>query len=229
MSGRHSTQPIEWTKIAVLGRSYGRCAIRTPWLSEEDDLTAILHEYTVDRELGDTIVVSEKVAILLTGRTISLDSVTVRPFARRLAKLVRPRFGSLGLSLPEKMQYVVDEVGHPRVAAAAAAALLTRPFGIRGAFYRIAGTLARDIDGGRPPYGSMLFPPLSTAHATALCTELERTLGAGVAIVDINDHGGSIRAASDLSLPADDLLQVLADNPLGQRSTGTPIGLVRPL
>ena len=127
------------------------------------------------------------------------------------------------------MQYVLDQVGWPRICAAAAVSAVTRPLGIRGVFYRIAGSVARDVDGGRPPYEDRLIPPLPGLEAAMMCADLERLLGVGVAIVDINDFGGSIRATSPKAIPALTLARILADNPLRQRLTGTPLALVRPL
>ena len=111
--------------------------------------------------------------------------------------------------------------------AAALASALTRPFGVHGVFYRVAGPLARDLDGGRPPYEHLLFPPLGGEEATALCDDLERELGIGVAIVDLNDFGGTVRATSPSALSAAELQKALRDNPMGQRRTGTPVAVVR--
>jgi hypothetical protein len=99
---------------------------------------------------------------------------------------------------------------------------------MHGAFYRMAGPIARDVDGGRPPYEHVLFPPFETKVAQRLCADLERALDIGVSIVDLNDYGGSIRAVSPRSLSAQTLRTVLGDNPLGQRLTSTPFVLVRP-
>ena len=166
--------------------------------------------------------------MLLTGRAVDIATVHPGPLARVLAGKVHPRTGSRGLSVPEKMEYVVRTVGLPRVIAAAVCGAMTRPIGMHGTFYRVAGSVARDIDGGRPPYESLLFPPLETAVAHDISTDLERALGVGVGIVDLNDFGGSIRAVSPRSLPARTLAAVLADNPMGQRSTSTPMMVIRP-
>ncbi|HEY1133773.1 MAG TPA: hypothetical protein VGE77_04295 [Nocardioides sp.] len=108
---------------------------------------------------------------------------------------------------------------------------VARPVGARedgvrraphGAFYRVAGDLARDVDGGRPPYEHLVLPPLPHAEATRLCADLAEALGAAVAIVDLNDRGGRVRAVSTGGPTVDHLHAVLADNPLGQRLTGTP-------
>jgi hypothetical protein len=113
--------------------------------------------------------------------------------------------------------------------AAVAASAATRPLGISGIFYRVAGSVSRDVDGGRPPYEDRLIPPLPCLEAAMMCSDLEALLGVGVAIVDLNDYGGSIRAVSPKAVPAHTLARILADNPLRQRLTGTPLALVRPL
>jgi hypothetical protein len=215
------------TTVVVDGEPWLRRPVRTHWLSEQDDLAAMVDAYTTDRLPGDTIVVSEKVAVLLTGRSVSIDRVRVGEIARWLARFVRPRSDSRGLSVPAKMQYVLDDIGLPRLLVAAVVSALTRPLGLRGAFYRVAGPVARDLDGGRPPYEDRLFPPLRPADAEALCAELDDALGVGVAIIDMNDFGGSVRARSPRSIQDRELGRVVADNPLGQRMWGTPFALVR--
>jgi hypothetical protein len=217
-----------WTKVNAFGVEYLRLPLHTRWLDETDDLALALKEHLRVAQPGDTVAVSEKVAVLLTGRTI--DIATVRPgrLAKFLARHVHPRTDSKGLKVPEKMEYVVRTVGYGRILAAAVATAVTRPFGMHGPFYRIAGSVARDVDGGRPPYEHVLFPPLETTFAQQLCVDLERALDIGVSIVDLNDYGGSIRAVSPRSVSAETLATVLGDNPLGQRLTSTPFVLVRP-
>jgi hypothetical protein len=218
-----------WTTVTVDGEIFARLPIGTPWLEEGDDLATVLDRCVPPLRPGDTVVVSEKVAVLLTRRSVPVGTVRVGRTARLLARYVRPRSGSRGLSVPAKMQFVLDEVGWFRLVLAAFASAVTRPVGLRGAFYRVAGPIARDLDGGRPPYEDRLFPPLPPAQATALCGELEAKLGAGVAVIDINDFGGSIRARSQRALSTARLRRALSDNPLGQRLRGTPFGVVRPM
>lgn len=218
-----------WTRSEVAGVEYLRHAVRTRWFTADDDLVAALRGSLPRLEPGDTVVLSEKATAFLTGRAVPIEHLRPGRLAAALARSVRPRPGSRGLSVPEKMEYVVRTTGAMRTLAAALAGAVTRPFGLRGVFYRVAGPVARDIDGGRPPYEHLILPPIPAGEAAALCRELEETLGAGVAIVDLNDYGGSIRAVSPRSLPADVLFAVLAGNLLGQRAAGTPFGIVRPL
>jgi F420-0:gamma-glutamyl ligase len=216
-----------WSRVHVAGVEYLRHPVPTRWLQEADELVWSMHEHLEMARPGDTVAVSEKVAVLLTGGAVRIDTVPPGWLARVLARCVHPRTDSRGLSVPEKMEYVVRTIGGARVIAAAACAAVTRPFGVRGAFYVLAGSVARDIDGGRPPYEDLLFPPLDPAVAQVMCADLEQALGVGIGIVDVNDFGGSIRAVSPQALAAPTLAAVLADNPMGQRSTGTPFVIVR--
>jgi F420-0:gamma-glutamyl ligase len=220
-------QHTRWTRQDVDERAYLRLPVRTRWLVEGDDLVGVLREYLPPLLPEDTVVVSEKVAILLTGRAVPVS----RPsrLARILARWVRPPEGSYGLSVPEKMQYVLESVSFGRVLLATAASAATRPFGVHGAFYRLAGPVARDVDGALPPYEHLLFPPMTPAVAQSVCSWLEAELGVGVGIVDLNDFGGRVRGVSPRALSASELARALADNPLRQRLTGTPFGVVRPL
>ena len=59
---------------------------------------------------------------------------------------------------------------------------------------------SRDVDGGRPPYEHVLFPPLDAKVAQKICADLERALDIGVSIVDLNDFGGSIRMVSTITV-----------------------------
>jgi hypothetical protein len=217
-----------WTQVSVAGVKYLRLPLHTPWLEPTDDLVLALKESLNLAQPGDTVGVSEKVAILLTGRTVDISTVKPGRFARFLASHVHPRTDSKGLAVPEKMEYVVRTVGLRRIIPAAIGSAVTRPLGMHGTFYRVAGSVARDVDGGRPPYEHVLFPPLDSKIAQKMCADLERALDIGVSIVDLNDYGGSIRAVSPRSLSEETLAAVLSDNPLGQRLTSTPFVLVRP-
>jgi hypothetical protein len=220
-------KPPEWREVIVDGAVWSRGVVGTRWLCPADDLLEVLTEVAAVAAPEDTIAVSEKIAVLLTDRARDVRDMQPTRLARFLASRVHPVGNSCGLSIPEKMQDVLDTVGRPRVLTATVLAGMTRPFGWRGVFFHVAGSYARDLDGMRPPYEGMLLPPLPRPVAAKIVEDLERQLDIGVAIVDINDRGGSVRATSPRAIDATTLRAVLADNPLGQRLTSTPVALVR--
>src|SRR5215203_1821583 len=141
-----------WTQVSVAGLTYLRLPLHTRWFDASDDLVLALKESLKLGRPGDTVGVSEKVAVLLTRRTVDISTMEPSRLARFLAAHVRPRTDSKGLAVPEKMEYVLRTVGLKRIIPAAIGSAVTRPLHVRGTFYRIAGPVARDVDGGRPPY-----------------------------------------------------------------------------
>jgi F420-0:gamma-glutamyl ligase len=213
--------------VTVGGARYDRTVVCTPWLTVGVDLAELLRNTVVERlQPGDVVAVTEKVVVVTTGRGIPASMVRPGRLATFAARHIRPIGDSRGLSIPEKMQLVIDMVGPWRVILAGAVAAATRPLGIRGPFFLVAGYIARSMDGMRPPYGDVLLPPLPPRTARSIAGQLATEIGHPVAIVDINDRGGSVRAVAGSAMSKRRLAAVLADNPLGQRDQGTPIVVV---
>lgn len=224
-----ATAEIRWCpRVEVGGVAYERAVVRTPWIQVGDNLASVLVERLKPiLRYGDLAIVSEKAVTIAEGLVVPAADVSVSPLANRLAGLVQPTEGSRGLSIPEKMEYVLRDVGYSRILLAAATAAVTRPLGLRGGFYIVAGRVARAMDGMRPPFEGTLIPPLAPRAAHRIACGLADQLGTTVAIVDMNDRGGSIRTLSRPVMTRRRLRQILADNPLGQRDERTPIGIVR--
>jgi hypothetical protein len=111
-------------------------------------------------------------------------------------------------------------------------AALTKPFGIKGLFYIIAGNGARAVDGPTPntipPYNQYVVkgPKNSAKVAERIAKAIKRP----TAIIDVNDWGVRILGTSKSFKVNKKILQrALKDNPLGQCSQSTPIGILRPL
>jgi hypothetical protein len=160
--------------------------------------------------------------------------VRASSLARLLARFVGKTPVGIGLGMPQTMQLAIEEVGALRILLAAVAAAFTRPFGIRGVFYRVAGPQAAAIDGPTP--GTL--PPYNThakkapADPDGVARRLAALLSAGaggpigVAVIDANDIGVNILGTStgvDRGL----LVELFRDNPLGQGHQQTPIALIR--
>jgi F420-0:gamma-glutamyl ligase len=215
------------SSVTVDGERFDRTVVCTPWMTAGDDLVNLLRETVVERlQPGDLVAITEKVVVVTTGRGIPASTVQPGRLATFAAGRIRPIGDSRGLSIPEKMQLVIDMVGRWRVLLAAGVAAAARPLGIHGPFFLVAGYVARSMDGMRPPYGDLLLPPLPPRTARSIAEQLAMEIGHPVAIVDINDRGGSVRAVAGTAMPKRLLAAVLADNPMGQRDRATPIVVV---
>ncbi len=113
---------------------------------------------------------------------------------------------------------------------AIAGALVTKPFGIKGFFYIIAGDGARAIDGPTPntipPYNKYVVKGPKNPQKVA--EYIAKIIKRPVAIIDANDRGLRILGTSkSFKMNKKIFLKALRDNPLGQSSQSTPIGIFR--
>lgn len=218
--------------IAVAGASYERLPIRTRVVMPGDDLRMFVLEYaTNELRPGDILFVTEKIVAITQGRSFPVDDIRPRKLAVRLSKYVTRTPHGIGLGMPETMEMALRECGTPRILLAAAVAAVTKAFGRRGDFYRIAGDRARAIDGPTsgtiPPYNTavVLGPADPAGVAETLRSALRTDIH--VAVVDINDLGGNVLGSTLDKAGERRLLRILKDNPLGQGHQATPLGIVR--
>lgn len=217
----------------VAGAAYQRIPIRTHVVMAGEDIAEIVTRYARDViQPGDTLFVTEKIVAITQGRAYPVESIEARPLARTLSKYVTKTSHGIGLGMPETMEMALRECGTPRILFAAAVAAVTKAFGRKGDFYRIAGPKARGIDGPThntiPPYNTQVV--LVPLRSREIAHELQSALGGQieVAIVDINDFGGNVLGSTLSSAGEKQLVGILADNPLGQNHESTPLGVVRP-
>ena len=128
------------------------------------------------------------------------------------------------------MQLAIDEVGAPRILLAAAVSGVTKPFGIHGLFYRIAGPQAAAIDGPTsytiPPYNQAAT--LGPRDPNGAARIISAAIGVPVAVIDANDAGCNVLGAARRWIGGRSS-RLFADNPLGQASEQTPVCVVRRL
>src|SRR3954469_22864261 len=221
-----------FARSTVDGRDYARAPIRTRLFVSGDPLLDGLTDALRDVELApdDIVAISEKAVAICQGRSYPVEDVQARPLARTLSRFVGRTASGIGLGIPATMELAIREAGEARILTATAAAAVTRPFGVKGVFYRVAGPAVRAIDG--PTHGTI--PPydghakMGPEEPERVAREVARALGVGVAIIDANDIGVNVLGVSDGVDPV--LVEsLLRDNPLGQGAQQTPVALLRPV
>lgn len=214
------------------GIRYLRIPIKTRLVGPDDDIVRVVTTFADEHlDAGDILFVTEKIVAITQGRSYPIEEITPRPLAVKLARHVTKTPYGIGLGMPETMEMALRECGTPRILLAAAVAAVTKKFGRRGDFYRVAGGKARGIDGPTngtiPPYDSQVV--LAPEKPSRVAAELRDALATpvDVLIVDINDIGGNI-LGSTLGRSSNRLMaRILKDNPLGQGTESTPIGIIR--
>ena len=225
-------QPNEGKKLAIEidGVSYLRIPVKTHVVMREDDLFEVLDKYTKEiRQPGDIIFVSEKIVANTQGRSFPISEIKPGWFAKFLVKFVYKSPYGIGLGSPYTMQLAVEDVGVPRLLLGCAAALVTKPFGVRGAFYKVCGPRAYAIDGPcdytLPPYNK--YAKMAPKNPDKVARKLKEQLGHEVIVLDANDLNVDILGKSSKDLDVKFLKALFKDNPLGQSSQQTPVAIVR--
>lgn len=218
------------SEIESNGKKYLRILVKTHFIKEGEDVGQVAVRYLEDiYQPGDCVIVSEKMVANTTGLAIDQSQIQPGWWAKRLYKFVKRTKHGRGIGTPEKMQVAIELAGLWRILLATFVSAITKLFGVKGWFYRVAGDKVRSIDGqsGGPngPYWTKVILPLPEPNKTA--SEIAAACGYPVVIADINDLGGSIKGWSDPELRKHDFADILRDNPMGQTITMTPLALVR--
>lgn len=218
-------------EIEVDGVIYNRIPIKTHVITDKDTLTDVLKKYAKPvLQEGDIVFISEKAVSCTQKRAIRMVDIKPRPLAKFLCKFVYKTPYGIGLGIPETMEMALQECGVIRILFAAFIGAIGKLFRRRGWFYNVAGDKARSIDGPcdytLPPYNEYVV--LGPVDPDPVAVEAATQSGCPlVTIVDINDLGGNILGISSDSLDREHLVKVLKDNPLGQGSEQTPMGIIR--
>lgn len=217
-------------EIKIGNETYKRLPIKTSLVLPGDNLESFIVENTKGLiQKGDVVFVTEKIVAITQGRAFPIKDVKPRKLATTLAKYVTKTPHGIGLGMPETMEMALRECGTARILLASAAGAIGKLLGRKGDFYRVAGYKARSIDGPTPktipPFNEYVV--LGPTRPNEVATNLSKLIGTDVLVVDINDLGGNILGSSNKSLNHDLYVKILKDNPLGQESQSTPLGIIR--
>lgn len=235
-SGEFAPNPGKQLAIDVDGVTYDRLPVKTRVITMKDtDILPLLESYVKPYlKEGDVVYVSEKALTITQGRVVDMASVKPTALARFLARNVGNAYGTddfrgFGHGTAIAMEAFISEAGYVRAAFAAAVSAITRPFGIKGMFYRICGARAKSVD------CPMSFLILEYAHSVKLAPNdsngnakrLAKALGVPVVILDANYRGAFSLGKSDRAITEEFIGKLFRDNPLGQSDEMTPFCIVR--
>lgn len=217
--------------IEINGEKWLRIPIHTHVVMRDDDIFSdVVDKYTKDiRQAGDIVFCSEKIIAITQGRSYPISEIKPSALAKFLVKFVYKSPHGIGLGSPYTMQLALEDVGIPRILLGCVAAALTKPFGVRGVFYKVCGKKAYAIDGPcdytLPPYNK--YAKKAPLNPNKVAREMKNKLGNEFIVLDANDLNVDILGKSSKSLDDKFLKALFKDNPLGQSSQQTPIAIVR--
>ena len=216
--------------IKDYGVEFLRVPVKTHILSPEDDMLEIAQRYALPlMQKGDMLTISESPMAITQGRAIPVSEIRVSPLARLLSRFVAKVPYGIGLGAPTSMQCAIEETGVCRIIFAAFVGGLGKLIGRKGDFYRIAGMQAALVDAATtspvPPYTETVIKGPKDPGFEA--QRIAEGIGHPVAIMDINDIGGSWMIGGGGGINKAFIEAAMKDNPQGQGDELTPLCIVR--
>ncbi len=216
------------------GKKYDRFAIQTHFVEVGESQKELIEKYV--RPLyqeGDMVSFGAKVMAMCTNNVKSREQVKPGFWANFLWRFAAINHTGVGMHEPYKLQLVIDMCGLPRVLLAVVCSALTKPFGIKGVFYKVCGQGVGGIDGfyfrssfERYKELALINPP----NPVELCNALEKETGIPVVLMDANDiEQNQLGKCDNFPLTDDEIQDAMKDNPSGQGDELTPLILIRPV
>jgi F420-0:gamma-glutamyl ligase-like protein len=209
---------------------WARLPIKTHIITKDDNIVDVVKHYAGPHLLdGDFLFISERIVAISQGRAFPIKDIKPSLLAKLLSKFVHKSPYGIGLGSPWTMELAIREAGILRIIVGTLAAAVTKPFGIKGVFYKVVGKNVNAIDGPcaytLPPYNE--YAKLGPAEPEKVARNLKSEINHEVVIIDANDLGVAVLGKSDESIPDEFCRKVFRDNPLGQSSEQTPLAIVR--
>lgn len=216
------------------GRSYQRFAIQTHFVNPGEDKCELVRKYVLPLyEKGDCLSFTAKVMGMCTNNVRTLEDTHPGWWARHLAPFAGHNSTGIGMHSEHKMQLVIEICGLPRVLFAAFISALTRPFGVKGLFYKICGHDVAGIDGFYPDSSFEVYHNMGVINpqnSPELCDEIEKATGVPTVVMDANDFDqNQLGKGTRFPLSDAQIQEAMKDNPSGQGDELTPFILIRPL
>jgi len=202
--------------------------IETRLYTEKDDLPEFVAGYVKNvARPGDIVAVAQKLASISQQRIVYAPEMKVSFLARIICRFVNPASSQHS---PEGMQAAFNEAGYFRVTVAAIVGGITRLFGRKGDFYRIAGEKVTIIDdagdgtGTIPPYNKYVI--LAPEEPDTLAESIKTKTGVDTAIMDCSYVASTTLGASD-GVDKNRVADLLKSNPFGNFDEMTPIVVIK--
>ena len=216
------------------GMSYRRFAIHTHFVQPNESQAELVRRYVLPIfQKGDCLSFTAKVMAMCTGNVRTLEDTHPGWWARHLAPFAGHNSTGIGMHSEYKMQLVIEICGLPRVLFAAFISAVTRPFGVKGLFYKICGHDVAGIDGFYPDSSFDIYHNMGVInpeHPRELCDALEKETGVPTVVMDANDFDqNQLGKGTHFPLTDDQIQDAMKDNPSGQGDELTPFILIRPI
>lgn len=235
---KHEEQGITYYQrenVTVDGTEYERLAIQTHFIERGEPYIELIGQYVlplVQPGSKNILSIGEKVISMCQNNVVDKKDVKVGFFARVLSKFATSNNHGIAMDEPYKLQLAINLAGLPRILLACVCSAITKLFGIRGVFYKIAGNDIGGIDGFYMDSAFEIYQNIAVLNPrdpAKVCDEIYENFSIPCMIVDANDLSIEILGTSACFADTDHdyLKSLIWDNPAGQSCELTPFILMR--
>lgn len=219
--------------VTVSGAEYQRYAIQTHFVERGESYVELINNYVVPLyQEGDILSMSEKIIAMCQNNIVEKKNVRVGFWAKLLSKFASSNNHGIAMDEPYKLQLAINLAGLPRILLASFCSAVTKLFGVRGVFYKIAGHGIDGIDGFYMGSSFEVYHDIALLNPREpgkVCNEIHEKCGVRCILVDANDLHIELFGKSDAlnQVPDEDLIAMIKDNPAGQSDELTPLILIK--
>ena len=220
-------------QIEYNGKKYDRLAIQTHFVQRGEDYIELIKKYVVPLyEEGDVLSIGEKIMSMCQDNTVEKKNVRLGFWAKFLSKFAMHSSAGIGMDEPYKLQLAINLAGLPRILLATFCSAVTKLFGKKGVFYKVAGHGIDGIDGFYKGSSFEIYHDLAILNPKEpekLVNNIYDKCKVKSMIVDANDLSIEIFAKCKQldGIPDKTLVGMIADNPAGQSDELTPFIICR--
>lgn len=218
--------------ISIEGKNYERFAVQTHFIERGESYIDIISKYVLPLyKEGDILSISEKVISMCQNNIVEKKDVKLGFWAKFLSKFASSNNHGIAMDEPYKLQLAINIAGLPLILWASVCSAVTKLFGKKGVFYKIAGHGIDGIDGFYKGSSFDIYHDialLNPKEPDKVCEEIKSNLGIESMIVDANDLSVVILGKSNsIDKSEENLMDLIRDNPAGQSDELTPFILIR--
>jgi asparagine synthase (glutamine-hydrolysing) len=219
-------------EIEANGKTYKRHVVKIDYVPVNTSINGLVENYIIPiYKKGDILYISKTLVSICTSQVLYRFDIHVSNLAKNITKNISLIRNANNIVNTYAMQVAIYLIGIIKAMyASLLASFSSNSIEAREKFIKYAGQPVTLIGGlisdSFPEYENFaILPPVG---ATEICAEIRKKYGITCFIGAMDDSTFNLIACSrDMKISAEELKNIIKDNPLGEKTTSTPLCIIR--